>query len=51
MKRNNLSAILFVIAGILWIVTAFMGQDWMFIPIGLCFVVIGVTFREDKSEK
>ncbi len=36
------SCLLRLLAGFLFILSAFLGKDWVFLPIGLCFVALGV---------
>ncbi|MCD8020254.1 MAG: hypothetical protein LUF92_11930 [Clostridiales bacterium] len=49
MKKNILSAILFEIAAFFWFMSAFAGKDWAFLPIGLCFVALGIIFASDNE--
>lgn len=49
MKKNKLSAILFEIAALFWFINAVVSKDWMFIPIGLCFVALGIVNARDNE--
>lgn len=49
MDKNKMAAVLYEIAAILFIITAIAGKSWVFIPVGLCFAVIGfITYKKDK---
>lgn len=49
MKKNKLSAILFEIAALFWFINAVVSKDWVFIPIGLCFVALGIVNARDNE--
>lgn len=49
MDKNKMDAILYEIAAILFIITAIVGKSLVFVPIGLCFSIIGVTtYRKEN---
>lgn len=37
------SCFLYLLAGFLFILSAFLGRNWIYLPIGLCFVALGVV--------
>lgn len=43
--KKYLSSILFVIIGILCVVSAVLTEDTLFIPMGICFMALSVTIR------
>ncbi|MCD8323893.1 MAG: hypothetical protein LUC32_02915 [Clostridiales bacterium] len=49
MKKSKMSAILFEIAALFWFINAVVSKDWMFLPIGLCFVALGIVYVRDKE--
>lgn len=48
MRKNNLEGVLFYIAGILFLVAAVMKKGYINIPLGCCFLVLGISKRRDK---
>lgn len=46
MNNRNLEGILFIIAGILFFIAAMINDNHIFIPIGCCFVVLGISKRK-----
>ena len=49
---NKLGGMLFIIAGVLFILSALIGRDYLFIPVGFSFVVLGSVFGkiDDKNK-
>lgn len=43
MNKKNLDSILFLISGILFFISAIIQKDYMFIPLGCCFVILGIN--------
>lgn len=51
MKKKRWNTLLYCLAGVLFFLAAWLGENYMFIPIGCCFVVLGiVNGREDKDK-
>lgn len=49
MDKRNLDGVLFLIAGILFFIAAVINKDYINIPLGCCFVVLGISKkRKDK---
>lgn len=49
MDKRNLDGVLFFIAGILFLVAAMINKDFINIPLGCCFVILGISKRrKDK---
>lgn len=44
MKR--ISNLWYIIAGVLFIAAALIGRNLVFIPIGVCFVILGIVNRK-----
>lgn len=52
MKNGNIIAILNVIAAIGFLLAGLIGKNYVFLPIGCCFVVLAaVNSKLDKSKK
>ena len=49
MNKKNLDGVLFLIAGILYFVSAVLYKDYINIPLGCCFVVLGISKRSKIS--
>ena len=49
-NKNKMNAVLFLISGICFFIAAWIGKNYVFIPIGFCFIVLGITNRKDKSD-
>ena len=45
MNNKNLDGVLFLIAGILFFIAAVISKDYINIPLGCCFVALGITKR------
>lgn len=45
MKRIN--SLLYVIAGVLFVAAALIGKNMVFIPIGVCVVILGIVNRKN----
>ncbi len=43
MNKNKLSMVLHESAGIMFIVAAFIGKNFVFILIGICLIALGIT--------
>ncbi len=54
-NKNKLTAILYFISSILFFISALIGKNYVFIPIGCLFVVLGIKYNnkkdDDKSDK
>lgn len=48
--RNRMNALLFTVSGICFFVAAWIGKNYVFIPIGCCFVILGITNSKGKSD-
>ena len=53
-----LPMILFLLAGILFIISALIGNNYIFIAIGCCFIILSITFgmqykfkKNDKTDE
>jgi hypothetical protein len=49
MNKKKLEGILFFIADILFFISAIIKKDYMSIPLGCCFVILGIS-RSCKEE-
>ena len=47
---NKLAGMLSIIAGVLFILSALIGRDYLFIPVGFSFVVLGSVFGKIDKE-
>ena len=47
-NKNKLAAILHFISGILFFISALIGKNYVFIPIGCLFVVLGIKYNKKK---
>lgn len=43
---NKINSLLYIVAGVLFIVAALIGKNMVFIPIGLCFIILGLVNRK-----
>jgi len=50
-NSSKLNKLLFLISGVLFFIVAFIGKNYVFIPIGSCFVVLGCTRWEKSNDK
>ena len=48
-NKLNKTQILFIIAGLLFLLAAIVGKNYIFIPLGCCFIVLGLVTHKDKS--
>ncbi len=49
MGKGNLDGVLFFIAGILFFIAAVINKDYIYIPLGYCFAILGIgRRRKDK---
>lgn len=51
MNKRNVDGILFLIAGILFFVAAVISKDYINIPLGCCFVALGISKKKKKRNK
>ena len=53
MKSKKLEYILYLISGILFFVAALIGKNYAFIPIGCCFIILGINsgYSKDRNGK
>lgn len=49
MDKRNLDGVLFLIAGILLFVAAIINKDFIDIPLGCCFVALGIGKRRKEK--
>ncbi|WP_315110007.1 hypothetical protein [Clostridium intestinale] len=49
MKNKKLTSNLYLISGVLFFVAAFINKNYVLIPIGCCFVVLGITNIKKKD--
>lgn len=47
--KDKLSSILYIVAGILFFIAAIIGRNFVFIPIGACFVILGIVDWKKKK--
>ncbi len=47
--KDKLSSILYIVAGILFFIAAVIGRNFVFIPIGACFVILGIVDGKKKK--
>lgn len=47
-KRVKLESVLYLLSGICFFIAALVGKNYVFIPIGCCFVILGVTNAKNK---
>lgn len=51
-NTKKLSAVLFIIAGIFMLISAIVGKNYTFYPIGACFIILGiVNSKSDDNSK
>ena len=51
-KNNKLTQVLYFIAGVCFFISAIIGKNYAFIPIGCCFIVLGIINNiNDKGKK
>ena len=48
MNKKNLEGVLFLIAGVLYFVAAVLYKNYINIPLGCCFFVLGFSKRSKK---
>lgn len=51
MKNYQLPAILYLIAGIAFILASGFGRNVVFIPIGCCFITLAIVYNAKAREK
>lgn len=44
----KITGILFGVAGLLFVVAALVGKNYVFIPIGICHVILGIVHGREK---
>ncbi len=47
-NKKNLEGVLFLIAGVLYFVAAVLYKNYINIPLGCCFFVLGISKRSKK---
>jgi len=47
---NKFAGVLSIIAGVLFILSALIGKNYIFIPIGFCFIVLGIVFGKNDGK-
>ena len=47
-NKNKLTAILYFVSSILFFISALIGKNYVFIPIGCSFVVLGIKYNNKK---
>ena len=52
-KNAKLTQTLFTLAGILFLLTALIGHNMVYLPLGCCFIVLGIVFgaKNKAAEK
>lgn len=46
---NKITSLLHIVSGVLFIIAALIGKNKVFIPIGLCAIVLGfINMKKDK---
>lgn len=45
----KITGILFEAAGLLFVVAALVGKNYVFIPIGICHVILGIVHGREKK--
>ena len=48
-NRNKIITLLNFISGICFFIAALIGKNYVFIPIGCCFVVLGILNGKDNN--
>jgi len=48
-NKNKSTARLYFIASILFFIFAIIGKNYIFIPIGCCFVILGSRYNNKKD--
>lgn len=49
MNKHKITSILYFIAGILFFMASIIGKNYVYIPIGCCFVILGIKYRKKDS--
>lgn len=47
--KKNLHSILFLIAGALFFISAMIEKNYTNIPLGICFIVLGISEKEKDN--
>lgn len=42
-NKKNLVTTLYLLSAVLFFIAAIIGKNYVFIPIGCCFIVLGIT--------
>ena len=45
----KITSILFLVAGLLFVVAALVGKNYVFMPVGICFVILGIVHGREKK--
>ena len=51
MDRSQLITILYLIASMLFFLTAILGENYMALPVGVLFLILAGLHSENKDEK
>lgn len=51
MEKNKVTALLYLIAGIIFLLTSILGKNIIYVPIGCCFIVLGISYSKRKRGK
>jgi uncharacterized membrane protein HdeD (DUF308 family) len=48
-NTKRITELLYLIAGILFFISAIIGKNYVFIPIGCCFICLGIVYGGKKK--
>ncbi len=52
MNMRKITTILYFAAGIMCFIASIIGKNYIFIPIGCCFVILGIIYnKKDNNSK
>lgn len=46
--KKKLTKVLYLLSGILFFIAALINKNYVFIPIGCCFVALGIIYGSEK---
>lgn len=49
MNKYKITSILYFIAGILLFIASMLGKNYVYIPIGFLFIIIGISYNKKNS--
>lgn len=49
-NKVKISAVLYLCSGIFFIIAALIGKNYVFIPIGCCFIILGIINGKSKTD-